>query len=272
MLCNARLRLRILVLDMKQQLIVLVQLLFMISTVYADTTKMRMTLASPGLSLVHQAKFIEPVNPETKINFTLWLKLRNKDQLDRLVDELYDPQNQNYQKFLTNEQFNAQYSPSIDAVNTVQRYFTARGMDAKVVNHNVRVVATAEQIKQVFQVQINNYRYHKRTFYAIETAPTMNADIAEYISGVTGLGNIPRYHPIIPKLPDEVTSHASMVQKNAGQKNDILNIVWDSFVPAALPTTASLNGFLAPIFNIPMNLPIFRVSPIQISMALDKPL
>ncbi len=60
-------------------------------------------------------------------------------------------------------------------------------MRAKIEGEDVYVTATVGQIEQTFTVKMNYYRYHHKTVYSNTVKPEVNADIAPYISGITGL-------------------------------------------------------------------------------------
>ena len=218
----------------KRLVLFLVQILWIISTAYADSSTMQMILTSPGSLLINQAKLMGPVNPDKKINFTVWLKLRNKEQLDQMVSEIYDQKSVNYHKFLTYDEFNQHYAPSQDVENKVQLYFTALGMRAKIVNHSVRVTATVQQIERHLLVHMNHYRYQNRTVYANATPPVVTSAIGQYVLEISGLSNLSRFQPALHARP------------KINRKNNIsqdLHLVWDSFIPSAQPTTTSLAGF-----------------------------
>ena len=222
-------------LKMKQLVIGLLPLMIIGSTVCADAAMKRMPLVTPGLQLVHQAEFVKRVNPNKKINFTVWLKLRNKDQFDRLVRDIYDPQSPKYHQYLTNEQFKSEYAPSQDTLNLVQHYFSANGMVAKIVNNSIRVTATVKQIEQVFKVKMNIYRFQGRTVIANASSPTLSSDIAQYVLEVSGLNDMIRFKPNNHRMPSDAK------KVNAKGPHD-LNFLWNSFIPAAQPTTTSING------------------------------
>ena len=214
----------------------LFSLSFIVTTVYADRTGARKRLSSPGLTLVRHATLLGAVKPTTTMQFTVWLKLRNKEQLDQLVRELYDPNSLNYHKFLTKDEFNQQYAPSLDVEQAVQHYFTAQGMQAKIVNHSVRITATARQVEQALQVKMNHYRYQSRTVYANATAPSLSADIAQYVAEISGLSDIARFRPTFSAAP-------ASVKQTTAEKSYEFNLAWDSFIPLAQPTTTSFAGF-----------------------------
>src|ERR1700677_10950 len=62
--------------------------------------------------LAKVAPDLGPMDPTQTIDLAIGLPLRNKDQLQTLLDRLYDPHSPLYRKFLTADQFNAQFGPS----------------------------------------------------------------------------------------------------------------------------------------------------------------
>src|SRR5689334_22981972 len=81
---------------------------------------------------------IKPVTKNTSIPFTVWLKLRNKAQLDHFVRELYDPNSKQYRQFLRADDFNQHFAPTRDIEQKVLSYFIAQGMQASIVNHRIQ--------------------------------------------------------------------------------------------------------------------------------------
>lgn len=224
-------------LKIKQLALALLPLIFVGANVSAGQLNKRMTISSPGLSFVSQAERVGALNPNKKIDFTVWLKLRNRAELEQFVRDVYNPHSPKYQHFLTGKDIQSRYSPSPDTVNAVQHYFSSHGMDAKIVNNSVRVEATVKQIEQIFQVKMNEYRFQKKTVYSNASAPTLSPDIAQYVRDVTGLSTIPLFHPMFVKRPD-------LPLPDSTSEPHELNFVWDSFMPNAQPTTTSIgSGF-----------------------------
>ena len=224
----------------KKLAIALLPLVVFGSTAYANLPGKRMALYTPGLSLVRQATLVGEVMPDKKINFTVSLKLRNREQLEQLANEIYDPKSPHYRQFVTNEEFQLHYAPSPETMNAVQHYFLAHGMQAKIKNGSIQVTATAEQIEHIFQVKINTYRYKNKTVYSNATAPTLSTDIAQYVSGISGLSTIPIYHPALSRPVNNSGAHDGT---STNTKPTTIEMVWNSFVPSAQPTTTSLAGF-----------------------------
>ncbi len=213
-----------------------------------------LTLPNLELSSLRQAQRLGPLNPKKEITFTVWLKLRNKPQLEQLIQDLYNPQSPQYQKFLTHEQFNDQYSPSLESRQALQHYFKQRGMKTEQVYSNIRVTGSVQQIEQIFRVQMSHYRYQNKIIYGNNVAPILPASIAPYIAGISGLSDIPYAHPQIRQLKKSRSLTSSWQPEE-------LKMVWDSFLPTATPTTRSLQGFTGQQLRTTYNLA--NISPIH---------
>ncbi|MDR3441630.1 MAG: S53 family peptidase [Legionella sp.] len=193
------------------------------------------SLPNLELSTLKQAHLLGAMEPQKEITFTVWLKLRNKKQLNQLINDLYDPQSPQYQKFLPDEEVNSQYSPSSESLESVQNYFIANGMQAEIIYSNVQVTATVQQIEQLFATKINYYSYKNTIVYGNATAPVLPAAVAQKLSGISGLSSIPYAKPLYHNLKQSALH-------NSTWKPERLDFKWDSFVPTAVPTTTSLQG------------------------------
>ncbi|CAM4443140.1 MAG: hypothetical protein LEGION0403_FIIPPAGN_00140 [Legionella sp.] len=210
----------------------LLPLSLMAMTSYANSIQSLATVTSPGFNLLIQANLIKPVPANTELSFTVWLKLRNKDALDRLVQDIYDANSPRYHHYLTHTLYEQEFAPDKDTEELIQHFFVTQGMQAKIINHSIRVKGTAGQIKQALHVQMNYYRYQQETVYANANEPNLPLELAEFISGITGLNNLPEFH----------SNLSSAVQMHTTETHD-LNFIWRNFMPSAIPTNISLQGF-----------------------------
>jgi len=244
-------------LAMKKFVRMMLPMVLIATTAQANLSNERMSIPSPGMSLINNAQYIKPLDLEQKIHFTVWLKLRNQDKLDQLVNGIYDPDNPNYQTFLTLEEFNRQHAPDHDTELAIQDYFLSLGMEAKVVNHTIRVIGTVQQIEPALHVKMNNYRYHDNYGYSNATMPTLSADLAPHVLAMTGLNTM------INMKPHVISLSKRMHPKKLLKSNNIV-MRWDNFTPQAQPTTTSLNGIsgrhLKTTYNL-ANLPLVNGVP-----------
>ena len=58
------------------------------------------------------ARSLGPLSATQTLNLVITLPLRNQDQLDQLLQNLYDPTSPSYRQFLTVEQFTEQFGPT----------------------------------------------------------------------------------------------------------------------------------------------------------------
>ncbi|WP_419420928.1 S53 family peptidase [Legionella sp. D16C41] len=209
-----------------------------IAATFAQTEHSYVSIPNIELTALKQAYPLEPTDLNKKITFTIWLKLHNKEQLEKLISKLYDPSSQYYQKFLTSAQFAKQYAPRQEAINAVRNYFKQHGMQTKTVYSNVEVTATVKQIEEIFQTKINNYLYQQKIFYGNASAPRVVPEIAPYLASISGLSNIPYTKSQLQHKP-----HKQDAKLRAKWQPQEIGIIWNSFKPTAVPTTQSLAGF-----------------------------
>lgn len=236
---------------------IMMPIALMTTLAQAELTNARMSVPSPGMSLINHAQYVKPLALEKEIHFTIWLQLRNQDRLNQLVNEIYDPSNANYQKFLTLNEFNRDHAPDHDIELAIQNYFASLGMDATIVNHTVRVVGTVQQTEKVLKVKMNDYRYNNHRGYSNATAPTLTADLAPHVLAITGLNTFMKIKPHVVSL-----SNNESPKKELKTENIVMR--WDDFTPRAQPTTTSLNGIsgnhLKTTYNL-ANLPLVNGVP-----------
>lgn len=205
---------------------------FMVMTSYAAQTNTLVTLPNLGSHLLAKSDLIEPINVETKLSFNVWLKLRNKPALDQLVRDVYDPNSRRYQHFLTPSDYEEQFAPDKKAENAVRQFFLNYGMQAKTINHHIRVTGSAAQIEQALHIQINYYRYKNHLFHANSTAPKLLPEIAQYVTDITGINTIPEFQEHLQRSENQ---HQSTTHE--------LNSLSQNYFPSALPTDIALQGF-----------------------------
>ena len=226
---------------LKRILSVLLPTVLFLSNSYAAVSNNKI-LFTPGLNLLPQAQLVGPTKDAKKIDFTLHLKVKNKEKFEQLFNEIYEPGSPHYHQFLTKNEYQSEFAPDIKTMELIKRYFDAQDMKATIKGENIVVTATIKQIEHAFKIKINNYRYQNKIVYSNTTAPQINGAIAQYISGITGLSNIPLYHPLVYSFPlDKKNKKTSKVPQ--ANQNILTNLAWDSFAPTAIPTDTSLNGF-----------------------------
>jgi subtilase family serine protease len=135
------------------------------------------------------------------ITLAVGLRLRNSDALDTYLQQLNDPTSPHYRQYLTQQQANDEFNPTVDQEQQVIAWLQAGGLTVTNTYPNHLIVdasGTAAQVEQILRLRLNDYQAEVRgrqtTFYAPATAPVVNAAIASVVSGITGLDSFPRFH------------------------------------------------------------------------------
>jgi subtilase family serine protease len=164
------------------------------------------------VTLSGQAPSIGRLPATHAMRLVIVLPLRNQDQLEELLAELYDPSSPSYRHFLTVEEFTARFGPTEDDYDAVIRFAEANGLTVagKSPNRvNLDVIGSVSSIERAFHVTLNVYQHptEGRTFFAPDREPT--ADLAVPLWHIAGLDNysIPR--------PALVHRNAAEVESNA---------------------------------------------------------
>ncbi|HTV43088.1 MAG TPA: protease pro-enzyme activation domain-containing protein [Candidatus Sulfotelmatobacter sp.] len=132
-----------------------------------------------------------------ELQLAIGLPLRNQDALTNLLEQLYDPANVRFHRWLTPEQFTEQFGP---AQADYAKVIDFAGKHGLVVTHQhsnrllLDVTGSVTNIEQAFHVNLRVYQHptEKRTFYAPDKDLSVESDVP--ILHVSGLDNfsIPR--------------------------------------------------------------------------------
>ncbi len=143
---------------------------------------------TPGF--IKKASDLGAANPSTVITATVWLKLRNQNQLDQLVKQQYQRGSANYHAWIDQNAVNTNYSPTAQAVNAVLHYLTAKNLTVLHVAENnfyIKVQGTVAAMESAFNVQIHNYNLNGRSLRSNAGNPSVPSTPAGLIAGITGL-------------------------------------------------------------------------------------
>jgi kumamolisin len=113
------------------------------------------------------------------MNLVLVLPLRNQEELDGLLSDLYNPNSPSYHSFLTVDEFTERFGPTQDDYNTLVDFAHQNGL--KVVSTspnrvNLQVSGTVANVEHALNVHMGVYQHptESRTFYAPDREPTVN--------------------------------------------------------------------------------------------------
>jgi len=152
-----------------------------------------------AISARTDAKPLSRVPATQTLNLALTLSLRNQDQLQTLLKQLYDPSSPNYRRFLSVEQFTEQYGPTTGDYEKAIAFATSHGLTVtnKTPNRLVLDVrGTVAQIEQAFNIEMHLYQHptENRTYYAPDVEPSVEVGVP--IQGISGLNNFEPPRPV----------------------------------------------------------------------------
>ena len=159
------------------------------TVVHAQST----TIAKNTPGFIKKANDLGPVNPTTVITVTAWLKLHNEDKLDALVQGQYKKGSSTYHKWITQSQFNSNYGPTSQEVDTVKNFLSSNGLTVIAVAENneyVKVRGTVGAIQKALHVQIDNYKLNGKNYRSNKSDPTVNGQAGKYIAAITGIDDL----------------------------------------------------------------------------------
>ena len=142
------------------------------------------------------SRVVGPVPPETRMDLAVGLSLRNPDELESLLQQLYDPSSPNYRSFLTPAEFAERFGPSAQDYQALVAFLESNGLTVTGTHPNrtiVDVSGTVGTIEKALHVNLLEYQHPSRgRFFAPDREPSLDFDGP--VAAITGLDNfvVPR--------------------------------------------------------------------------------
>ena len=141
-----------------------------------------------------------PMDPDKKLYLVISLPVRDKAQLDRFLQDLYDPQSPDYRHYLTPQEFAQRFAMTQADYNVVTAFFKNQGFEVKTSPSRrlLDIDGSVKTIESTFHVSLNLYNdtIGHRTFYASDKTPSVDLNIP--LLNVTGLDNYTKFRPLRP--------------------------------------------------------------------------
>jgi subtilase family serine protease len=153
------------------------------------------------------------LKPETdQMDLIISLPLRNQQELDSLLNDLYDPNSPSYGQFLNVQEFTERFGPTETDYAAVVHFAEANGMAVTETSSNrliVSVTGSVAAINKTFHIRLTEYQHptESRSFFAPDREPTV--DLGVPIWHVGGLDSFATPRPLYN------ISAATRVQSNA---------------------------------------------------------
>ncbi len=156
-------------------------------------------LTSQTVPLVSRARLLGAASAQQRLDLSIGLQLRNRQELQGLLSDMYNPRSPRYHQFLTPQQFVDEFGPTAAQQQQVIDYLHQQGLSIKHLSSNRLLIdasATVAQAEAAFQVSIKNYQLGANVFYANANAPTIPGSLASIIASIGGLDNSVRMQPL----------------------------------------------------------------------------
>jgi uncharacterized repeat protein (TIGR01451 family) len=158
---------------------------------------------------------LQPIDrlPSTnRLDLAIGLPLRNRDALDKLLHQLYNPANPNYHHYLKPRQFTEMFGATPKDYQAVIDFARSHGFTVTATHPNrvlLDVNVSVADIERAFHVIMRVYRHptEARTFYAPDAEPSI--DLAVPVLDISGLDNYVVPHPMSLK-PTPVKQRANV--------------------------------------------------------------
>jgi kumamolisin len=132
------------------------------------------------------------------VDLVITLPLRNEDQLDQFLNDLYDPASPSYRQFLTVEQFTEMFGPTQQEYDAALNFARENGLTVVGTSPNrlnVQVSGPVANVEAAFHVNLGAYRHptENRAFFAPDREPTTSLTFSLW--HISGLDNYSIPHP-----------------------------------------------------------------------------
>jgi hypothetical protein len=126
---------------------------------------------------------------------SLQLAPEKKAQLDQLLDKQQDPSAPEYHRWLTPEEYGAQFGPSDADVATITGWLQSHGFAIDEVGAGrttINFSGTVSQVEQTFHTQMKDFTIDGVVRHANATDPSIPRALTNVVAGVVSMHNIPR--------------------------------------------------------------------------------
>jgi subtilase family serine protease len=135
---------------------------------------------------------IDRLPASNRLRLAIGLPLRNTNEMERLLQDIYNPSSPKFRQYLTVEEFTERFGPAPEDYEAVKRFAIRQGLDVAETYPNrviLDVTGPVSRIEEAFRVKLNLYGHpdERRSFYAPEAEPSVEVGLA--ILDVSGLNN-----------------------------------------------------------------------------------
>ena len=148
---------------------------------------------------VTESQPVGPVAETTNLNLAIGLPLRNRAELDQLVQQIADPTSPNYRHYLSASDFAQRFGPTQEDYDKLIAFVQKSGLTVTAKHANRMILDVAGPvgaINQALQISLTEWNHPKRGhFFAPDRDPSLDTDVE--VLDISGLDNF-----VVPKPMD----------------------------------------------------------------------
>ena len=169
----------------------------------------------PSARIENDRGSADPNMPMKSMVLSLAVRPAAQAALDQLLKDQQDPKSPRFHKWITPQQFGAQFGPTDQDIADASGWLKSHGFRIdNVANGRLSITfsGNVRQVEQAFQTNIRNYVVNGETHFANATDPSIPRALADLVLGVVSLHNFAKHrnsnvHQLPPDFTDGVGSH-----------------------------------------------------------------
>lgn len=144
------------------------------------------------------AELIGPAPADASFDLIFAFEVRQRQELDRLVDELHDVNSPNYRQWLTPDEFGNRFGLSAAEYERAEQWLRAQGFEITArwpSRLQINFRGNNAQINTALRTNINLYRMDEQVYFANDARPQLPDELAQLVTHIHGLESFSRVEP-----------------------------------------------------------------------------
>ncbi|HTW64055.1 MAG TPA: protease pro-enzyme activation domain-containing protein [Bryobacteraceae bacterium] len=191
---------------------------------------------------VRVSSAVAPLAASQRMNLAVGLPLRNQQELDTLLKDLFDPSSPNFHHYLTPAQFAARFGPTDADYQALAAFFGVNGFTVTGTHPNRMILdisGRVTDINRTLHVNMMTWRHPTRgEFFAPDREPSLDAGVT--ILDITGLDDFVVPHPM--DLRSRLLNRAQPLAKALTTGSGPAGLFTGNDFRSAYAPSVSLNG------------------------------
>jgi hypothetical protein len=150
---------------------------------------------------------VSRLNSKKQMKLVIGLPLRNREELNNLFQELYNPKSPTFRRYLTTDQFTSKFGPTEQDYQALIDFVKANGLTVTATSPNrvlLNVNGSVADIEKAFHINMQVYQHptEHRTFFAPDAEPTVPSSLSVVdIAGLNNYGSLRTHQSTSLKKP-----------------------------------------------------------------------